>query len=113
VNESVYLSVDPSGEPQLYILPNFSAFYHFASTHNENDPNTMRLGRVCDVKEFANIVNYTVIHPAKQKEFMVSLDNLICYDSCTCCVIAEALIIGFVVNLIINHVVRIAILWCC
>jgi len=77
VKESVYLSVDPSGEPQLHIVPNFSAFYHFATIHNESDPNTMRLGRVGDVKEFAKIVNYTIITPAKQKEFMVRLDILV------------------------------------
>ena len=73
VSESVFVNVDPStGEPQLYIVPNLVAFWQFASIHNDKDPNTPRLGRLQDVRQFVKILEYTIMKPVKHKEFMVS-----------------------------------------
>ena len=73
VSESVFVNVEPStGEPQLHIVPNLMAFWQFASTHNDKDPNTPRLGRLQDVRQFVKVLEYTILKPVKHKEFMVS-----------------------------------------
>lgn len=73
MSESVFVNVDPStGEPQLHIIPNMAVFWQFANTHNENDPDMPRLGRLQDVKQFVKILEQTVMKPVKHKEFMVS-----------------------------------------
>ena len=77
VSESVFVTVEPStGEPQLHIVPNLVAFWQFANTHNDKDPNTPRLGRLQDVRQFVRVLEYTILKPVKQKEFMVSCHSL-------------------------------------
>ena len=73
VSESVFVTVEPStGEPQLHIVPNLMSFWQFASTRSDNDPDTSRLGRLQDVREFVKILDHTIMKPVKHKEFMVS-----------------------------------------
>jgi len=47
------------------------AFWQFASSNNDKDPNTPRLGRLEDVKQFVKILEHTIMRPVKHKEFMV------------------------------------------
>lgn len=75
VSESIFVNVKPStGEPKLHIVPNMKAFWQFASNHNVTDPNTPRLGRLQDVRQFVKILEHTIAKPVKHKEFMVSCD---------------------------------------
>ena len=72
VNESVFVTVDPdTWKPQLDIVPNMKTFWQFASTHDNKDPNTPRLGRLQDVREFVKFLECTIMEPVKRKEIMV------------------------------------------
>ena len=74
----MFVTVEPcSGEPQLHIVPNMVAFWQFASTQNDKDPNTPRLGRLQDVKQFVKVLEHTIVKPVKHKEFMVCIFLLV------------------------------------
>ena len=69
----MFVTVEPStGEPQLHIVPNLMSFWQFASTRSDNDPDTSRLGRLQDVREFVKILDHTIVKPVERMEFMVS-----------------------------------------